>query len=339
MVRAIGMIAALLALLAGGAGAALAQDATPMASPTAANAMFADTMGLPELAITASDSDYQGVPAETAAGRYVVTLTYTGSDPFGASVQFMQLPEGLTVEALVEELAPPPAAVATPMAGMDMGTPPGEEGGEEGAPPWYYEVYQAGGVGAVSGQTAQVILDLLPGNYVVWSGDPEGAQAPVALTVTGDTAASPVAGTPMAGLTGMAEPTANATVTEVKTADGFAFELEGTLAAGDNVIEIHNDSDQPHFMGLYGYPEPITMDQVQAFLTFDPSMGTPPPGMIDETRLFQGAFANVQSAGSTQWLAANLQPGNYIMLCFVGDPTKGGIPHAFEGMVQIVQVS
>ena len=353
MVRLLGLIAAMLAVLAGGTGTALAQDATP--SPTtgmAANAMFADTMGLPELAITATDSEYQGVPAETAAGRYVVTLTYSGSDPFGASVQFMQLPEGMTVDTLMTALAPPAAEatpvvgdIATPMAGMEMteGTPAAEEGGEGGAPEWYYQTYHAGGFGAVPGQTAQVILDLIPGNYFIWSGNPEGAQAPVALTVTGDMAASPMAGmdmgTPMAGMAGMAEPTANVTVTEVKTADGFAFELDGTFAAGDNVIEIYNDSDQPHFFGLYGYPEPITLEQAEAFLMFDPSMGTPPPGMLDETLLFQGAFANVQSPGTTQWLAANLQPGYYIAVCFVGDPTKGGLPHAFEGMVEVIQVS
>jgi len=32
-------------------------------------------------------------------------------------------------------------------------------------------------------------------------------------------------------------------------------------------------------------------------------------------------------------------PAGYLVLqCFVPDPTQGGIPHAFEGMVEIVPV-
>src|SRR5215203_1840161 len=51
---------------------ATAQEATPAAGK---DRLLADTMGLPELAITATADGYEGVPSETAAGRYVVTLT------------------------------------------------------------------------------------------------------------------------------------------------------------------------------------------------------------------------------------------------------------------------
>ncbi|MDP9370621.1 MAG: hypothetical protein M3Q03_20530 [Chloroflexota bacterium] len=315
---------AVVAALCGRPIAVSAQGATP----TAQDATFPDTMGLPEIQVAATDTTFEGVPTETAAGRYLVTFTNNATDPEGAAIHFMQLPEGFTVEMLT---MPPPDAVETPMAGMGEGSPVAEEGGNaEGTPDWFYEVYQAGGTIALPGRTAQVILDLIPGNYAVWGGFPDLPQAPVGLTVTGDMGASPMAG--------MAEPTADVTVTEVKTADGYVFDLEGTLTPGLNVIEIVNDSDQPHFFFVERYPEPITLEQVQAFLMFDPSMGTPPAGIIDESLLELTVSASTQSAGTTQWLAVNLEPGSHIISCFVEDPTQGGIPHAFEGMIDVIQV-
>ena len=34
----------------------------------------------------------------------------------------------------------------------------------------------------------------------------------------------------------------------------------------------------------------------------------------------------------------DLQPGFYILLCFVGDPEMDGLPHAFGGMIEVVPV-
>ena len=57
--------------------------------------------------------------------------------------------------------------------------------------------------------------------------------------------------------------------------------------------------------------------------------------------LFNGVEASgtgTQSAGTTQWIATNLDPGYYVIVCFVQDPTKDYIPHAFEGMVDVYTV-
>jgi hypothetical protein len=77
MPRMLTAIVMLLALTLSGFTAPLvaAQEATPAAGK---DRLLTDTMGLPELAITATADAYEGVPAETAAGRYVVTLTSTG---------------------------------------------------------------------------------------------------------------------------------------------------------------------------------------------------------------------------------------------------------------------
>ena len=345
MVRMLGLIAAMLAVLAGGSRAALAQDATPAAG-MAENAIFADTMGLPELRVTLSDTGFEGLPTETAAGTYVVTLTNNSAADLGA-ITFIQLPEGRTVDDLTALTAPPEGAVdgtppagmdmGTPMAGMTMGTP--ATGAEDAGPPpgedplaWIYETYISGGPGALAGQTIQAIIDLLAGNYAAFNEDFEAPLA-VPVTVTGDATASPMAGSPIPGLT------ADVTVTEVKTADGYAFEIEGTFAPGGQVVEIYNDADQPHFMEFALSPGPVTVDELLMLFTMDPSTGaTPPPGMINPEEIRTAAFAATQSPDARVYLATNLQPGTYILACFIPDPTKEGIPHAFEGMLEVVQV-
>ena len=67
MPRMVVMIGLLLALSMSGFTAphTAAQEATPSAGQ---DHLFADTMGLPELAINATADALEGVPAETAAG-------------------------------------------------------------------------------------------------------------------------------------------------------------------------------------------------------------------------------------------------------------------------------
>lgn len=292
------------------AGPTIAQDGTP----TAANATFAETLGLPELSLTTTDDAIEGVPAETAAGRYLVTVTNEGTTESAAG--FVQLPAGIEID----DLAPPAGAEGSPTASGD-----GEGDGVE--LDWLFDAYAAGGTGAAPGGSAQAIVDLLPGNYAVWADDPEAPQAPQALTVTGEMPLD------------LPEPEADVTITEVGTAAGYAFELSGELAPGPQVIRVDNKSDQPHFLASARSPEPITMDQLEALLTFDPESGaTPPPDMPNPDEFITSAYAAVQSAGTTQWIAADLEAGQLILVCFVPDPNNAGIPHAMEGMAEIVEV-
>ncbi len=64
LARAVAAVALLLALPV----SVLAKDGTPPP------ATFADPMGLPELRVRITDTAYEGLPAETPAGRYLVTL-------------------------------------------------------------------------------------------------------------------------------------------------------------------------------------------------------------------------------------------------------------------------
>jgi hypothetical protein len=322
------MIAAFL-LTAGSLAGAVAQDATPSAGAPA-DAMLADTFGLPELQIGFDGSTFTGVPAETAAGWTVVTFTNDSSD-FGA-VGFVQLPEGQTIETAFPPMPPTDEGeTASPnaMGDMDMASPEGGDAGGEDPFAWLYTTYIAGGVGAAPGQTVQGIVDLRAGNYAVWADDPSAPVTPVALTVTGDAAAaSPAA----SGIT------ADLTLTEIDTEQGFDFQVSGAPVAGPVLVEVHNDSTQPHFVTTVVSQGPISEDQVAQILETEEG-GTPPAGAPDPATLVEGFYAAVQSADTVQYIAVNLTPGYHVALCFVPDPNAGGIPHAFEGMIEIFEVT
>ena len=295
---------------------------------------FADA-GLPELAITLTDGGPQGVPAATAAGRYLVSFTNDVSDtgdPFtdAWSVEFVRLPAGTTVDDLAALFA---AGAGAEGEGGGEGTPVTEAGeavaeaSPAGEDPFafIYEGHLAGGPGALRGETAQGVVDLPPGDYAVAT---FGIGMPVAMTVTGEAAASPEAGAI----------DATATITESGTSGTFDFAAEG-LAPGPGVLAIANDSDQPHFVFALRSEQPITEDEVMTLLMEDegPEGATPAPGSL-EAGLSPAFITGTQSPDTTQYLAVDLEPGYYILLCFVGDPSQGGIPHAFEGMIEIVPV-
>jgi len=316
--------------LAGLAGVA-AQDATPADG----DAGFAGTTGFPEIEITLTDEGLDGVPEETQEGWHVVTLTNdvtpTG-DPFedAWSVEFIMLPEGMTVDDLAALFAEQEGEGGTPeaMEGMDAATP---ATAPEDPFAFLNETYLAGGPGAMQGETTQAIIFLEAGEYAVSS---FGPFPPSALTVTDVSEASPVTvATPITEAI-----TADVRITEIGTSPDFDFQVDaGTFEGGQGVVEIYNDSDQPHFVFALRSPEPITEDEVMLILEAEET-GTPPAGAPDPAQIELAFLTGTQSAGTTQYVAVDLEPGYYVLLCFVPDPAQQGIPHAFEGMIDIIQV-
>lgn len=303
-------------LAASGAVTALAQDATPEAA-----GLFAG-LGLPELTITATEAGLTVDQTEIPAGRYLVTLNdETGVEAgsvFELATGFVRLDEGETLEdlSLADEIA-----AGTPAMSDEM-EPPLE------SYVFLYDNYITGGPTLLS---PQVVVDLPAGEYGVWPDDPFAELPVAALTVTGD---------PEERVSGP-EPEAAATIIEEGEGGvGFSFRLDGELRAGPQVVKIINASDQPHFVLAFQYPEPITMDQLMGSFMFDPSSGaTPPPDLLDESKLAEGGYASLQSIGTTQWVVMDLEAGQAILLCFIPDPEAGGVPHAFEGMIQLVDVA
>src|SRR5215217_7865156 len=222
---------------------------------------FAD-LGLPELTSTLTDTALEGVPAETPAGRYQVTFTnnVTGTgDPFQDtwSVEFVQLPEGMTVDDLTALFTGPPegkGGSGSPEAQAGDAAAEGSPAAGEDPFAFLYETHLAGGPGALQGETTQGVIDLIPGDYAVAT----FGLAATAMTVTESDTASPEAG----------EIESTATITETGTSGSFDFEASG-LAPGPGVLEIHNDSDQPHFVFAIRSGAPITEDEVLTLLSED----------------------------------------------------------------------
>jgi hypothetical protein len=327
MPRTLVALALLFALLVTPA-VATAQEATPAAG---ADRRFTDLTGLPELALTGTADGYEGVPAAIAAGRYLVTLASAEDVEFGAAVEFLLLPEGVAFadfaallegfqDAAMAPMASPPAGEgeASPVAG----------GAGPAVPEWYFATYLAGGVAADPGFSAQVVLDLRPGTYVVWPGEPGASQAPVELRVTGEAGATPTA----------AEPAADATITMYE----YGFTVEGELTAGPQVLKITNVGAQPHFTIMVRPEEPVTREQVKALLEAElAGMSTADAaaaaGVSDPEQWALAAYAGTLSRGATEWIPVELEPGPYVLVCFVPD-LASGMPHAYLGMYDVVAV-
>jgi hypothetical protein len=312
-----------IALLIPGLGGVAAQNLE--ATPT--SAMFADTMGLPELRVHVTDTAYEGLPAETAAGRYLLTLEVSAAE--GGGLNFMQLPEGMSVEDFMALLAGPPAASPEAMSGTpgaEAGPPEGED--EDRPPEWYFQTAMAGGTAAFGG-TAQAIIDLTPGEWVAWAGFPDAPQPPVGLTVTGEAGATPAAG---------AEPAADVTVTV--TMFEYDFAVEGALTPGPHVFAVTNVGAQPHEMFMLRSPGPVTEEQIAQVLEMDMEGGTPAPDadMPNPDEFIPVKAMTALSMGKTGWIPLTLEAGTYIVLCFVPD-IESGMPHAYHGMYQVITVA
>ena len=312
IVAIVGTVATVAIALLGPA-AAMAQDASPEASPVDEN-LFAD-LGLPELTVTATNQGFQLSESEVEAGRYLVNFVNENDNPdIGAG--FVRLVEGKTLNdlSIADELA-----AGTPM--------PESQPDRRHLPGCMTRTSPA----AQARPSTESVLDLRGGNYGVWADDPTAPLAATPLTVTGDPDARVEGPEPQAAVT---------IVEEGAGGQGFKFTVKGEAKPGPQIVKILNASDQPHFVIGLHYPEKITIEQATEFITFDPSSGaTPSPNMLDESLLTFPIYAPVQSVGATQWIAIERESGSVIIVCFVPDPVAGGTPHAFEGMVNLLPVA
>ena len=275
---------------------ALALDATP----TAAALLTGEALGLPELALTLTDDAITG-PASVPAGRYLVTVA-NQSTAYDA-VQALLPPADLTVEEANARLVA--------MNGETSGYP-------EFA--WIYSLPLAGGMEAQPGGSGQMVADLGPGRWLlttIFGSVPRTTE----LNVTGEMPAA------------LPEVKAAATVTALGTADGYDFALDGTIASGPQIVRFVNKSDQPHFIGTFTTPAPLTDDQFMALAAMaEDATPEPDSGLPRMDEIGEGPATGVISAGATMWWIADFAPGNYTLVCWM--PDTDGTPHAMEGMVQ-----
>jgi hypothetical protein len=276
-------------------------------------------LGYPELAITVTDTGFTGVPATTPAGRYLLTVTSAGStaaETAGAVGFVSPTPAGKSADDFIQFVASLGTPSATPATD-------GEEGGDELQEPlplWIYQMRFAGGVYAPTG-TGQAVIDLTPGEYVVWGDDPSSPLTPVVLTVTGEFPAD------------VKDPTTDLTA----TLTDFAITLEGNLTAGKHLMKVQHQGAQPHFLDIEKGPDTMTKAQVQAAFMGDAS-ATPASGGLSENDLQPVFFSPTQSIGTVTFQQIDLSDGAFLAACFF--PTAGSlVPHAMNGMFEVFAVS
>lgn len=293
-------VTAIPAILAAGAFATLPGVLKSVAAQGSATpeaaTAFAD-LGLPELSLTVSAEGVEGVPESTEAGRYLLKLSgEPASETSPGGVLILQLPEGLSLDN----------AMATP--------------GPEDAPPgFYYDSILPGGAQIGESGTSVSVIDLLPGDWIV-----AGAQLstqPVIMTVTGELPAT------------LPEPDSNATF----SLSEMVIEIsDGALVAGENVIKIENNGDQPHFVDFSKVPDGTTNENIAATIQSEMS-GTPAPGAVDFADVQFITSSADQSSGTTMWMPLTLEAGTYAAICWFPDE-ETGMPHAFMGMHTVFTV-
>lgn len=156
-------------------------------------------------------------------------------------------------------------------------------------------------------------VDLTPGNYVMIcivpspDGTPHVAKGMVRqLTV-------------VPGSVATTAPKADLTI----TLSDYAFTPSAPLTSGQHIIRVDNVAEQPHELFIIKLEPGKT---IQEYATWASSREGPRPGAP-----VGGTMA--QSRGITNYVIADLTPGEYGFVCFIAD-AKDGKPHLAHGMIQ-----
>jgi hypothetical protein len=280
-----------------GIGRAVAQLGTPAASAIES---------YPEVVITATDY-HLDLPARLSAGLTRLTLKNEGKALHDA--MFMRVNEGATLAQLLDALTAP-----------DYG-------------PIFAAATSLGGPEVDAGLRATTIVDLTPGQYMVFCIIPDdtgmphylmGMQQPLEVTAPSRTEAAPVAD-----------------VTVDLLEFGFAT-MPRRVAAGRQVWAVTNRGEQIHELLILRQALGVSFDDVRMILDLGHgitpeaqvsamSEATPPMAEGVAPFTFIGGVAPM-SPGQTNWAELELEPGEYFASCFLPDPATTA-PHFALGMI------
>ncbi len=117
----------------------------------------------------------------------------------------------------------------------------------------------------------------------------------------------------------------SATVIEGEMVD-YAFELSATSApAGDIAFTVTNNGEYPHEIVVLQLPEGITIDDV-----FEDE------SLFGQVQFFGFTYAD-PGAEAPPLVLVDMQPGVYTLICFIDEPE--GIPHVARGMIVEFEVT
>ena len=214
-----------------------AGGAVARAEDDAFPAMPLDELGLPEVVVS-TDGATLSAPASLDAGRYFLQVDNNATA--SVAVEFYRAPEGASAADLIPGFQD--------AAALDQ------------PPPDFYDLLIAGGVTAEAGGHGQAVIDLPAGCWIaaafVYGNGADGLLTQ-AVDVTGD----------------IGDPDDPDSDIDLNFED-FSFDMEERVPAGDQVWELENDGEQPHFISIYSYGGELTEAAVNAAL-FD-AYGTAP---------------------------------------------------------------
>ena len=113
------------------------------------------------------------------------------------------------------------------------------------------------------------------------------------------------------------------------TAHDYSFDAPAEVPAGPTTFRLVNAGEQIHHVQLIRLDEGKTLDDL--FAAF--KAGGPPPAWAHEVG---GPNAPDPRGGESNATVA-LEPGSYVLLCFVDVP--GGTPHVMRGMARAMRVT
>ena len=183
-------------------------------------------------------------------------------------------------------------------------------------PPWAIDVGGPNTAGAK--QTAEGTVTLQPGTYmlVCWVPSPDG----VLHVSRGMIRSMRETGKPAT----VDEPTPDVNM----VLDDYSFTLSKPLTAGRRVIRIENRAEQSHEAVIARLLPGRTMAEAVAWMNGGQSGSSPVVALGGASGLGKGRH---------MYITTDLEPGRYVLLCFIPD-VKSGKPHSDHGMVKEIVV-
>jgi hypothetical protein len=179
-------------------------------------------------------------------------------------------------------------------------------------PEWFFA---GGGVGTTNAGQSQTVTQVLePGTYFAFNtearqGAPDPSAVP-AIEVSGDASGETVE--------------ADDTVSAFE----YGFEAE-ELPSGATEVAFDNTGAQPHHLLASPLIGDATADDVERFFKTEKGKAPLEEKGSQSTAVIEG--------GEGQVITLDLEPGRYVLYCFISD-RDGGPPHALKGMVDEVEV-
>jgi hypothetical protein len=246
-------------------------------------------------------------PRTFAAGRVALTLTAVGNE---REVEVGSLKKGYTFKDVRADLT---------AFGEKQGSGPNGSTPKSALKHLNRVINRTnlyGGLDAQAGQTLRGTV-VLPtaGTYYIFNDSGQLPNHPTKLTVTGPEVTR-------------AAPDSTATVTALTKR---RFGGAKTLPAKGTITFKNDSTESPHFLDLIHVKQGTTKKEVLTAL-LSGGNGPPPFALKGE------AGTDTVGKGFSQTLTYNLPKGEYIEVCFFPDP-KTGMPHAFMGMIGIVQLT